>query len=137
MLLRVSRVMRSSDDRITRETLSNNNPCPSSPSSTIYIYIYICMCVCVCVCVCGGGCVCVYQMFLCPSHGTYVHIAIYIYFFNVCDYYSFILQSFTHLQKQNLFTCQLVRQIIHQIGCFVDYVNITNTLKPKHWSTRF
>ena len=30
-----------SDDRITRETLSNNNPCPSSPSSTIYIYIYI------------------------------------------------------------------------------------------------
>ena len=28
------------DDRITRETLSNNNPCPSSPSSTIYIYIY-------------------------------------------------------------------------------------------------
>ena len=27
-----------SDDRITRETLSNNNPCPSSPSSTIYIY---------------------------------------------------------------------------------------------------
>ena len=26
-----------SDDRITRETLSNNNPCPSSPSSTIYI----------------------------------------------------------------------------------------------------
>ena len=24
-----------SDDRITRETLSNNNPCPSSPSSTI------------------------------------------------------------------------------------------------------
>ena len=25
---------------ITRETLSNNNPCPSSPSSTIYIYIY-------------------------------------------------------------------------------------------------
>ena len=29
-----------SDDRITRETLSNNNPCPSSPSSTIYIYIY-------------------------------------------------------------------------------------------------
>ena len=48
--------MRSSDDRITRETLSNNNPCPSSPSSTIlhmahstarlatltkYIYIYI------------------------------------------------------------------------------------------------
>ena len=36
--------MRSSElshDRITRETLSNNNPCPSSPSSTIYIYIYI------------------------------------------------------------------------------------------------
>ena len=49
-----------SDDRITRETLSYNNPCPSSPSSTIlrsaymalnttarlatlikYIYIYI------------------------------------------------------------------------------------------------
>ena len=29
-----------SDDRITRETLSYNNPCPSSPSSTIYIYIY-------------------------------------------------------------------------------------------------
>ena len=28
-----------SDDRITRETLSNNNPCPSSPSSTIYIYL--------------------------------------------------------------------------------------------------
>ena len=28
------------DDRITRETLSNNNPCPSSPSSTIYVYIY-------------------------------------------------------------------------------------------------
>ena len=28
-----------SDDRITRETLSYNNPCPSSPSSTIYIYI--------------------------------------------------------------------------------------------------
>ena len=28
-------------DRQTRETLSNNNPCPSSPSSTIYIYIYI------------------------------------------------------------------------------------------------
>ena len=27
--------------RITRETLSYNNPCPSSPSSTIYIYIYI------------------------------------------------------------------------------------------------
>ena len=40
-----------SDDRITRETLSNNNPCPSSPSSTIYIYIYVCVCVCVCVCV--------------------------------------------------------------------------------------
>ena len=33
--------MGSSDDRITRETLSYNNPCPSSPSSTIYIYIYI------------------------------------------------------------------------------------------------
>ena len=32
----VSRVMRSSDDRITRETLSYNKPCPSSPSSTIY-----------------------------------------------------------------------------------------------------
>ena len=28
-----------SDDRITRETLSYNNPYPSSPSSTIYIYI--------------------------------------------------------------------------------------------------
>ena len=27
--------------RVMRETLSNNNPCPSSPSSTIYIYIYI------------------------------------------------------------------------------------------------
>ena len=35
---RVSRVMRSSDnsdDRITRETLSNNNPCPSSPSTIL------------------------------------------------------------------------------------------------------
>ena len=29
-----------SDDRIMRETLSYNNPCPSSPSSTRYIYIY-------------------------------------------------------------------------------------------------
>ena len=29
-----------SDDCITRETLSYNNPCPSSPSST-YIYIYV------------------------------------------------------------------------------------------------
>ena len=66
-----------SDDRITRETLSNNNPCPSSPSSTIlrfclygiehstarlatltkyiYIYIYIYVCVCVCVCITGVG----------------------------------------------------------------------------------
>ena len=32
-----------SDDRITRETLSYNNPCPSSPSSTIYIYIHGCI----------------------------------------------------------------------------------------------
>ena len=30
-----------SDDRITSETLSYNNPCPSSPSLTIYIYIHI------------------------------------------------------------------------------------------------
>ena len=41
----VSRVMRSSDnwsdDRITRETLSNNNPCPSSPSSTILRSAYM------------------------------------------------------------------------------------------------
>ena len=35
------RSLDNSDDRITRETLSYNNPCPSSPSSTIYIYIYI------------------------------------------------------------------------------------------------
>ena len=45
LLLRVSRVMRSSDcvsdDRITRETLSNNNPCPSSPSSTILRSAYM------------------------------------------------------------------------------------------------
>ena len=45
LLLRVSRVMRSSDnlsdDRITRETLSNNNPCPSSPSSTILCSAYM------------------------------------------------------------------------------------------------
>ena len=39
LLLRVSRVMRSSD--ITRETLSNNNPCPSSPSSTILRSAYM------------------------------------------------------------------------------------------------
>ena len=37
----VSRVMRSSDDRITRETLSYNNPCPSSPSSTILRSAYM------------------------------------------------------------------------------------------------
>ena len=30
-----------SDDRITRETLSNNNPCPSSPSSTILRSAYM------------------------------------------------------------------------------------------------
>ena len=41
LLLRVSRVMRSSDDRITRETLSNNNPCSSSPSSTILRSAYM------------------------------------------------------------------------------------------------
>ena len=46
LLLRVSRVMRSSDnwlsdDRITRETLSYNNPCPSSPSSTILRSAYM------------------------------------------------------------------------------------------------
>ena len=46
LLLRVSRVMRSSDnwlsdDRITRETLSNNNPCPSSSSSTILRSAYM------------------------------------------------------------------------------------------------
>ena len=49
LLLRVSRVMRSSDnwgdqlsdDRITRETLSNNNPCPSSLSSTILRSAYM------------------------------------------------------------------------------------------------
>ena len=44
LLLRVSRVIRSSDnsdDRITRETLSNNNPCPSSPSSTILRSAYM------------------------------------------------------------------------------------------------
>ena len=29
------------DDRITRETLSNNNPCPSSPSSTILRSAYM------------------------------------------------------------------------------------------------
>ena len=31
----------SSDDRITRETLSYNNPCPSSPSSTILRSAYM------------------------------------------------------------------------------------------------
>ena len=30
-----------SDDRITRETLSYNNPCPSSPSSTILRSAYM------------------------------------------------------------------------------------------------
>ena len=30
-----------SDDRITRETLSYNNPCPSSPSSTILRSTYM------------------------------------------------------------------------------------------------
>ena len=30
-----------SDDRITRETLSNNNPCPSSPPSTILRSAYM------------------------------------------------------------------------------------------------
>ena len=30
-----------SDDRITRETLSNNKPCPSSPSSTILRSAYM------------------------------------------------------------------------------------------------
>ena len=30
-----------SDDCITRETLSNNNPCPSSPSSTILRSAYM------------------------------------------------------------------------------------------------
>ena len=30
-----------SDDRITRETLSYNNPCPSSPSSTILHSAYM------------------------------------------------------------------------------------------------
>ena len=30
-----------SDDRITRETLSNNNPCPSSPCSTILRSAYM------------------------------------------------------------------------------------------------
>ena len=29
------------DDRITRETLSNNNPCPSSPCSTILRSAYM------------------------------------------------------------------------------------------------
>ena len=29
------------DDRITRETLSYNNPCPSSPSSTILRSAYM------------------------------------------------------------------------------------------------
>ena len=50
-----------SDDRITRETLSNNNPCPSSPSSTIYMYIYLCLQAClfvlsVCMYVCLSVC---------------------------------------------------------------------------------
>ena len=30
-----------SDDHIMRETLSNNNPCPSSPSSTILRSAYM------------------------------------------------------------------------------------------------
>ena len=34
-------LLRVSDDRITRETLSNNNPCPSSPSSTILRSAYM------------------------------------------------------------------------------------------------
>ena len=37
-----------SDDRITRETLSYNNPCPSSPSSTIYMFVCVCQFVCLC-----------------------------------------------------------------------------------------
>ena len=40
LLLRVS-LHQLSDDRITRETLSNNNPCPSSPSSTILRSAYM------------------------------------------------------------------------------------------------
>ena len=38
---RQTTVRQLSDDRITRETLSNNNPCPSSPSSTILRSAYM------------------------------------------------------------------------------------------------
>ena len=37
----VRQLVQLSDDRITRETLSNNNPCPSSPSSTILRSAYM------------------------------------------------------------------------------------------------
>ena len=36
-----SELQQLSDDRITRETLSYNNPCPSSPSSTILRSAYM------------------------------------------------------------------------------------------------
>ena len=69
-----------SDDRITRETLSNNNPCPSSPSSTIYIYIYIYIYIIyiylyIYIYIYPYVCVCIYVcMYVC----MYVYIYIYI-----------------------------------------------------------